>query len=48
MKILVNPNTEGRLLVARNRPETLVRIWVTFTPPNGRSHSVGYYGVLLG
>ena len=48
VKILVNPNTEGRLLVARNRPETLVRIWVTFTPPNGRSHSVGYYGVLLG
>jgi hypothetical protein len=48
LKILVKPNAEGRRLVARNRPETLVRIWVTFTPPHGRSHSVGYYGVLLG
>jgi hypothetical protein len=48
VQILVNPNAEGRRLLARNRPKTLVRVWVTFTPRNGRSHSVGYYGVLLG
>jgi hypothetical protein len=47
-QIQVTPNAMGRGLVARDRPETLVRIWVTFTPPHGRSHSVGYYGVLLG
>jgi hypothetical protein len=47
-QILLSPNAVGRRLVARDRPETLVRIWVTFTPPHGRSHSVGYYGVLLG
>ncbi len=48
LQIQVTPNAEGRRLVARHRPETLVRIWVTFTPSKGRSHSVGYYGVLLG
>ena len=46
--ILVTPNAQGRRLLARHRPKTLVRVWVTFTPANGRSHSIGYYGVLLG
>ena len=48
LQIQVNPNAEGRRLLGRHRPETLVRVWVTFTPPNGRSRSIGYYGVLLG
>jgi len=48
VQIQVTANAQGRRLLARHRPETLVRVWVTFTPANGRSHSVGYYGVLLG
>ena len=48
LQIPVTPNAEGRRLLARHRPDTLVRVWVTFTPTDGRSHSVGYYGVLLG
>ena len=48
LQIQVTPNAEGQRLLARHRPETLVRVWVTFTPVHGRSHSVGYYGVLLG
>jgi hypothetical protein len=48
LQIQVTPNAEGQRLLARHRPETLVRVWVTFTPVHDRSHSVGYYGVLLG
>ncbi|HUA06517.1 MAG TPA: hypothetical protein VMB27_21610 [Solirubrobacteraceae bacterium] len=48
VQMQVTPNAEGLRLLARQRPETLVRVWVTFTPLKGRSHSVGYYGVLLG
>jgi hypothetical protein len=48
LQIQVTPNAEGRRLLGRHRPQTLVRVWVTFTPSNGRSHSIGYYGVLLG
>jgi hypothetical protein len=48
LQIPVTPNAEGLRLLARHRLETLVRVWVTFTPANGRPHSVGYYGVLLG
>ena len=48
LQIQVTPNAQGQRLLARHRAQTLVRVWVTFTPANGRSHSIGYYGVLLG
>jgi hypothetical protein len=48
LQIQVTPNAAGERLLARHRPQTLVRVWVTFTPAHGRSHSVGYYGVILG
>jgi len=49
LQIQVTPNAQGLRLLSRHRAETLVRVWVTFTPTGrGQSHSVGYYGVVLG
>jgi hypothetical protein len=47
LRILVYPNAKGRLLVKHHRYRVTLRLWVTYTPTNGRPRSIGYYGLHL-
>lgn len=47
LRILVYPNAKGRLLVKHHRYRVTLRLWVTYTPTNGRPRSIGYYGLQL-
>jgi hypothetical protein len=47
LRILVYPNAKGRLLVEHHRYRVTLRLWVTYTPTNGRPRSIGYYGLHL-
>jgi uncharacterized delta-60 repeat protein len=43
----VPPNAAGRELVKHHRYRIVLRLWVTFTPVNGRPRSIGTYGLHL-
>ena len=45
--VSVSPNVRGRLLVHHHTYRVTLRLWVTYTPVAGRSHSVGIYGLHL-
>jgi Bacterial Ig-like domain (group 3) len=47
LRILIHPNAKGRSLVKRHRYRVTLRLWVTYTPTNGRPRSIGYYGLHL-
>jgi hypothetical protein len=47
LRILVHPNREGQSLIKRHRYAVTLRLWVTYTPTNGRPRSIGYYGLHL-
>jgi hypothetical protein len=47
LRIPVHPNAKGRRLVEHHRYRVTLRLWVTYTPSNGRSRSIGYYGLHL-
>jgi YVTN family beta-propeller protein len=46
-RILVRPNAQGRRLVKHHRYRVTLRLWVTYTPANGRPHTIGYMGLHL-
>jgi hypothetical protein len=47
LRILARPNGEGRMLVKHHRYRVTLRLWVTYTPTNGRPRNIGYYGLHL-
>lgn len=47
LRILIHPNRKGRSLVKHHRHRVTLRLWVTYTPTNGRPRSIGYYGLHL-
>jgi hypothetical protein len=47
LRMPVHPNAQGRQLVKHHRPGVTLRVWVTYTPRNGVSRSLGYYGLSL-
>jgi len=47
LRILVRPNGKGQRLVKHHRYPVTLRLWVTYTPTDGRTRSIGYYGLHL-
>jgi hypothetical protein len=47
LRILVTPNARGRALVAKHRYRVTLRLWVSYTPTQGRTRTIGYYGLHL-
>jgi hypothetical protein len=47
LRIPVFPNAKGRRLVKHHTYRVTLRLWVTYTPTNGRARSIGYYGLHL-
>jgi hypothetical protein len=47
LRIPVHPNSKGRRLVKHHTYRVTLRLWVTYAPTNGRSRSIGYYGLHL-
>jgi hypothetical protein len=47
VRIVVSPNARGRRLVARHRYRVTLRLWISYTPINGRQRDLGYYGLHL-
>jgi hypothetical protein len=47
VRIVVSPNAQGRLLVARHRYRVTLRLWVSYTPTGGHQRDIGYYGLHL-
>ena len=45
--VTVHPNARGRWLMAHHTYRPTFRLWITYTPVGGRSHSIGYYGLHL-
>lgn len=45
--IKVHPNRRGRRLIAHHTYRPVLRLWITYTPVAGRSHSTGHYGIHL-
>jgi hypothetical protein len=43
----VLPNAAGRKLIKHHRFRVVLRLWVTFTPTNGRPRSIGIYRLHL-
>lgn len=43
----VVPNPRGRLLASHHRSRVTLRLWVRYTPPRGRIHTLGFYGLHL-
>jgi uncharacterized repeat protein (TIGR01451 family) len=47
LRIPVYPNVKGRRLVNHHTYQITLRLWITYTPTNGGSRSIGYYGLHL-
>jgi hypothetical protein len=47
LRILITPNARGRTLVAKHRYRVTLRLWVSYTPTQGRTRTIGYYGLHL-
>jgi hypothetical protein len=43
----VRPNARGMLLVKHHRYRVTLRLWVTYTPTDGQSRTLGFYGLRL-
>jgi len=47
LSITVRPNARGRLLIAHHRYRVTLRLWISYTPVQGRQRDIGYYGLHL-
>lgn len=47
LRITVRPNAKGRRLVKHHTYRVTLRLWVTYTPTDGRPRSIGYYQLHL-
>jgi hypothetical protein len=47
LRIPVYPNANGRRLIKHHTYRVTLRLWVTYTPTDGRPRSIGYYGLHL-
>ena len=47
LRIPVYPNAQGRRLVNHHTYRVTLRLWITYTPANGKPRSIGYYGLHL-
>jgi len=47
LRIVVRPNAKGQRLVKHHRYRVTLRLWVTYTPTDGQTRSIGYYGLHL-
>lgn len=45
VRLLAQPNARGRRLIAHHKYRVTLRAWITYTPRDGRSCSIGLYGV---
>ena len=43
--VIVNPNKQGRKLIAHHRYAVTIRLWVTYTPTNGTQRKIGLRGL---
>ena len=43
--VIVNPNKQGRKLIAHHRYTVTIRLWVTYTPTNGTQRKIGLRGL---
>ena len=47
VEVAVSPNSRGNRLVAHHRYPVVLRLWITYTPEGGHSHTTGFYGLQL-
>ena len=47
LRIPVAPDAKGLRLIAHPRYRVTLRLWITYTPTDGRPRSIGYYGIHL-
>ena len=45
--VTVNPNKQGRKLIAHHRYTVTIRLWVTYTPTNGTQRKIGLRGLQI-
>ena len=45
--LTVRPDARGKLLLAHHAYPIVLRLWVTYTPAHGVSHSMGFYGIRI-
>jgi hypothetical protein len=43
--VIVTPNKRGQELIAHHRYPVVIRLWVSFTPTNGKQRDIGLYGI---
>ena len=43
--VIVNPDKQGRKLIAHHRYAVTIRLWVTYTPTNGTQRKIGLRGL---
>ena len=47
IRLMVAPDARGRLLVGIHTYRVTLRLWVSYTPTDGRYESAGFYGLHL-
>jgi streptogramin lyase len=48
LPITVAPDSQGSVLVYHHRYRVTIRVWVTYSPSDGRRQTVGFYALLAG
>lgn len=47
IRLTIHPDQRGRQLLTHHTYRPTFRVWITYTPVGGRSHSIGYFGLKL-